>query len=68
MRSSLPGLMEERFTSTMKPTQEFHLRGSYQIEKELVDALRQARSDSGWGAVGQAAVTTDTSAGNRYPR
>ena len=40
-----------------EPTQEFHLRGSHQIEKELVEALRTSPIQLGWGAVGQAAVT-----------
>src|SRR4030095_13362818 len=40
-----------------EPTQEFHLRGSQQIEKELVEALRTSPIQIGWGAVGQAAVT-----------
>ena len=38
-------------------TQEFQLRGSHQIEKELVDALRSSPIQLGWGAVGQAATT-----------
>jgi two-component system, NtrC family, sensor kinase len=38
-------------------TQEFHLRGSHQIEKELVEALRSSPIQLGWGAVGQAATT-----------
>jgi GAF domain-containing protein len=37
--------------------QELHLRGSHQIEKELVEALRTNPIQLGWGAVGQAAVT-----------
>ena len=37
-------------------TQEFQLRGSHQIEKELVDALRATPIQLGGGAVGQAAV------------
>jgi GAF domain-containing protein len=37
--------------------QEFHLRGSYQIEKELVEALRSSPIQLGWSAVGQAAIT-----------
>jgi GAF domain-containing protein len=40
-----------------EPTQEFHLRGSHQIEKELVEALQTSPIQLGWGAVGQAAVT-----------
>ncbi len=38
-------------------TEEFHLRGSHQIEKELVEALRSSPIQLGWGAVGQAATT-----------
>ena len=38
-------------------THEFQLRGSHQIEKELVEALRTSPIQLGWGAVGQAAVT-----------
>ena len=38
-------------------TQEFHLRVSHQIEKELVEALRTSPIQLGWGAVGQAATT-----------
>ena len=38
-------------------TQVFQLRGSHQIEKELVEALRTSPIQLGWGAVGQAAVT-----------
>jgi signal transduction histidine kinase len=38
-------------------TLEFQLRGSHQIERELVDALRASPIQLGWGAVGQAAVT-----------
>ena len=38
-------------------TQEFHLRGGHQIEKELVEALRSSPIQLGWGAVGQAATT-----------
>ena len=38
-------------------TQEFQLRGSHQIEKELVDALRSSPIQLGSGAVGQAATT-----------
>ena len=38
-------------------TQEFHLRGGHQIEKELVEALRSSPIQLGWGAVGQAAAT-----------
>src|SRR5262245_35709531 len=38
-------------------TQEFQLRGSHQIERELVDALRASPIQLGWGAVGHAAVT-----------
>src|SRR5215510_8447110 len=38
-------------------TLDFQLRGSHQIEKELVDALRASPIQLGWGAVGQAAVT-----------
>jgi GAF domain-containing protein len=37
--------------------QEFHLRGSHQIEKELVEALRSTPIQLGSGAVGQAATT-----------
>ena len=37
--------------------QEFHLRGSHQIEKELVEALRTSPIQLGRGAVGQAATT-----------
>jgi two-component system, NtrC family, sensor kinase len=38
-------------------TQEFHLRGSHQIEKELVEALHSSPIQLGSGAVGQAATT-----------
>jgi signal transduction histidine kinase/putative methionine-R-sulfoxide reductase with GAF domain len=38
-------------------TQEFHLRGSHQIEKELVEALHSNPIQLASGAVGQAAVT-----------
>jgi GAF domain-containing protein/anti-sigma regulatory factor (Ser/Thr protein kinase) len=38
-------------------TQKFQLRGSHQIEKELVDALRSSPIQLGAGAVGQAATT-----------
>jgi GAF domain-containing protein len=38
-------------------TQEFHLRGSHQIEKELVEALHSSPIQLGSGAVGQAAAT-----------
>jgi signal transduction histidine kinase len=38
-------------------TQEFQLRGSHQIEKELVEALRSSPIQLGSGAVGQAATT-----------
>jgi GAF domain-containing protein/anti-sigma regulatory factor (Ser/Thr protein kinase) len=38
-------------------TQEFQLRGSHQIESELVDALRTSPIQLGWGAVGQAAMS-----------
>jgi GAF domain-containing protein/anti-sigma regulatory factor (Ser/Thr protein kinase) len=37
--------------------QEFHLRGSHQIEKELVEALRSSPIQLGSGAVGLAATT-----------
>jgi GAF domain-containing protein/anti-sigma regulatory factor (Ser/Thr protein kinase) len=37
--------------------QEFHLRGSHQIEKELVEALHSNPIQLGSGAVGQAATT-----------
>ena len=37
--------------------QEFQLRGSHQIEKELVEALHSSPIQLGWGAVGQAATT-----------
>ena len=40
-------------------TQEFHLRGSHQIEKELVDALRASPIQLGGGAVGQAAANRE---------
>src|SRR5262245_41769549 len=40
-------------------TQEFELRGSHQIEKELVDALRASPIQLGGGAVGQAAVSRE---------
>jgi signal transduction histidine kinase len=38
-------------------TQEFQLRGSHQIEKELVEALHSSPIQLGSGAVGQAATT-----------
>ena len=38
-------------------TQEFHLTGSHQIEKELVEALRASPIRLGEGAVGQAATS-----------
>jgi signal transduction histidine kinase len=38
-------------------TQEFHLRGSHQIEKGLVEALHSSPIQLGSGAVGQAATT-----------
>jgi GAF domain-containing protein len=38
-------------------TQEFHLRGSHQIVKELVEALHSSPIQLGSGAVGQAATT-----------
>ena len=38
-------------------TQEFHLRGGHQIEKELVEALRSTPIRLGRGAIGQAATT-----------
>ena len=38
-------------------TQEFHLRGNHQIEKELVEALHSSPIQLGSGAVGQAATT-----------
>ncbi len=38
-------------------TQEFQLRGSHQIEKELVEALRTSPIQLGAGAIGQAATT-----------
>src|SRR5262249_34619854 len=38
-------------------TQEFHLRGSHQIEQELVEALHSSPIQLGSGAVGQAAMT-----------
>ncbi len=38
-------------------TQEFQLRGSHQIEKELVEALHSSPIQMGSGAVGQAATT-----------
>src|SRR5262249_5623162 len=38
-------------------TQEFQLRGSNQIERELVDALRASPIQLGGGAMGHAAVT-----------
>jgi signal transduction histidine kinase len=37
--------------------EEFHLRGSYEIEKEFVDALRATPIRLGGGALGQAAFT-----------
>jgi two-component system, NtrC family, sensor kinase len=40
-------------------TREFHLRGSHQIEKELVEALRTSPIQLGWGAVGQAALSRE---------
>ncbi len=40
-------------------TQEFQLRGSHQIEKELVDALRASPIQLGGGAVGQSAVSRE---------
>jgi GAF domain-containing protein/anti-sigma regulatory factor (Ser/Thr protein kinase) len=40
-------------------TQEFKLRGSHQIEKELVEALRATPIQLGGGAVGQAAVSRE---------
>src|SRR5262249_7494095 len=39
--------------------QEFELRGSHQIEKELVDALRASPIQLGGGPVGQAAVSRE---------
>jgi signal transduction histidine kinase len=39
--------------------QEFELRGSHQIEMELVDALRASPIQLGGGAVGQAAVSRE---------
>jgi signal transduction histidine kinase len=38
-------------------SEEFHLRGSHQIEKEFVDALRASPIRLGGGALGQAAST-----------
>jgi len=38
-------------------SQEFHLRGSHQIEKELVEALRTSPIRIGAGAIGQAVST-----------
>jgi signal transduction histidine kinase len=40
-------------------TQEFQLRGSHQIEKELVEALRTSPIQLGGGAVGQAAASRE---------
>jgi signal transduction histidine kinase len=40
-------------------TLEFQLRGSHQIEKELVDALRASPIQFGGGAVGQAAASRE---------
>src|SRR5262249_40682596 len=40
-------------------TQEFQLRGSHQIEKELVDAPRASPIQLGGGAVGQAAASRE---------
>ena len=40
-------------------TQEFHLRGSHQIEKELVEALRTSPIQLGGGAIGQAAASRE---------
>jgi two-component system, NtrC family, sensor kinase len=40
-------------------TLEFQLRGSHQIEKELVDALRASPIQLGGGAVGQAAASRE---------
>jgi GAF domain-containing protein/anti-sigma regulatory factor (Ser/Thr protein kinase) len=40
-----------------EPTQEFHLRASYRMEEELVDAYRIAPLHIGQGATGQAAAT-----------
>jgi signal transduction histidine kinase len=40
-----------------EPTQEFHLRASYQMEQELVDAYRATPLRLGEGATGQAAKT-----------
>jgi signal transduction histidine kinase len=40
-------------------TQEFQLRGSHRIEKELVDALRASPIQLGGGAVGQAAASRE---------
>ena len=40
-------------------TQEFQLRGSHQIEKELADALRASPIQLGGGAVGQAAASRE---------
>jgi GAF domain-containing protein len=41
-------------------TQEFQLRGSHQIEKELIEALRASPIQLGGGAVGQAAASQET--------
>ena len=41
-------------TSTMKPTQEFHLRASHRMEEELVEALRATPVRLGEGATGRA--------------
>ena len=41
----------------MKPTQEFHLRASYQMEQELVDAYQVTPLRLGQGATGRAAET-----------
>lgn len=40
-----------------EPTQEFHLRASYQMEQELVDAYRATPLRLGQGATGRAAET-----------
>jgi GAF domain-containing protein len=40
-------------------TQVFHLRGSHQIEKELVEALRTSPIQLGGGAIGQAAASRE---------
>ena len=40
-----------------EPTQEFHLRASYQMEQELVDAYQATPLRLGQGATGQAAET-----------